>query len=124
MVCAVSVTGASMFGVRHVVEAVTMVSGWMRPHVVVIGMAAVATLLVVYGESINRLVKRRIRSLPWVVRLLIFVALCAFGYASVAVFLGRAAGRIFGQLNNLWLAPVVIVVFLIIGWIAEREGHV
>lgn len=124
MLAAVSVTSASVFGVRHVIEAVTMVSRWMRPHVMVIGMAAVATLLVVYGETINRFVKRRIKSLPWLVRLVVFVALCAFGYASVAVFLGRAAGRVFAHLNNMWLGPVVILVFLIIGFIAEREGHV
>ncbi|MBD3242943.1 MAG: DUF3392 family protein [Chitinivibrionales bacterium] len=113
-----------MFGIRHLTEALTMVSRWMRPHVVVIGMAAVATLLVVYGETINRFVKKRIRSLPWLMRLVIFMALCAFGYASVAVFLGRALGRVLAQLNNIWLAPIVVLVFLAIGFIAEREGHV
>lgn len=99
-------------------------SALIRPHVSLVGTAAVATVLVVYGATIHRVVRRHIKSLPWVVRVAVFVVLCAFGYASCAVFLGKVVGLLLAQLNGYWLAPSVVLLFTAIGILAERQGHV
>ena len=101
---------------------VVSLSTWVRPHLASLGTAAVATLLVLYGESVYRLVRRRTGRLPWVARLVVFVAVCAFGYAGAAVFAGHLVARLLGRLGDVWLAPVVGAVFLLIGVTAERRG--
>ncbi len=57
-------------------------AGIFRPYVRDIALAMVATCLVVFGDDLNRLVRRQISSLHFIWRTLIFIALCAFGYGA------------------------------------------
>lgn len=97
---------------------------WMHSHMNSITLALVATLLVIYGDQINNLVKRFLRPYPRFVRLLGFVVLCAFGYGLLTVLLTPVFAGWFSLVNTKWLAPLVVGAFFLVGWMAERKNHV
>ena len=53
---------------------------WMRPHIMLVAMAQVATLLTIYGDHINVVVRVLVKPYHFILRLAAFVALCTFGY--------------------------------------------
>lgn len=89
-----------------------------------IALALIATLLVIYGSEINGLIKRQVRNLPYLARLLSFVLMCAFGYGAATIFLTPLAAHWLGQLPTQWLFPAVLLIFLVVGWLAERKNQI
>ena len=105
----------------HMENPVVLVSEWMRPRLVTICMALAATLLIVYGNHLNRMVRHLVRRRHFAVRLLVFVLVCAFGYGLLTVFLGKVLAAGFGGLSNGLLSPVLIACYLLIGVLAEQK---
>lgn len=99
-------------------------SGWMRPHLLQISMAFVATLLVVYGNTINKAIKRHINHYSFFLRVTIFVTICAFGYGLIMVFTTPFLAKLLARLEKLYLSPVVILSFLAVGVLAERRNQI
>ncbi len=97
---------------------------WAHGHMDNITLALVATLLVVYGDHINRFVKQSLKPYPRILRVIAFVAMCAFGYGFLTVLLTPVLANWFGMVSIKWLAPLVAAAFLWIGWIAEKKNHV
>lgn len=93
-------------------------------HMDNITLALVATLLVVYGDHINRFVKKALRPYPRILRIIVFVMMCAFGYGFLTVLLTPVLANWFAMVSVKWLAPLVAAAFLWIGWIAEKKNHV
>lgn len=106
-----------------ITDAIRTVSGWMAPHLDQIGVAVMATLLVIYGAEVNTAVKKKVASWPFALRLAVFVALCAAGYGTIMILAAPLVADIFRQLDHIYLAPVVIFVFLLIGLAAERRNQ-
>ncbi len=99
-------------------------SSHIRPWLLQIAVAMLATLLVIYGQSINRMVKRHISSWHFVLRVLVFMLLCAFGYGALLVFCAPWLARAFASLGSVWLSPVVLLAFVVIGLLAERRNQI
>lgn len=110
--------------VSTLVSFIESLSRWMRPHVSHIAMALVATLLVIYGSSINQLIRTWIQKLHFLVRIAVFVLLCSFGYAYFTLWASGIARSYLQALDNRLLAPGVIALFIIIGVLAERRNHI
>jgi len=96
---------------------------WTRSNLGTITLAMAATILILYGNDINRMVKRKIRQWPFGFRLLTFIALCTFGYAVATVLAGAVLANLLGDLGDRMLLPAVILVFACIGLLAEHKGH-
>jgi uncharacterized membrane protein len=94
---------------------------WTQPHLHNITLALMATLLVIYGNDINRLVKSWLKSYPRLIRLIGFVLMCAFGYGALTVLLTPLLANWLTLLSVKWLAPMVVATFLLVGWLAERK---
>ncbi|SFX73532.1 DUF3392 domain-containing protein [Marinospirillum alkaliphilum] len=94
---------------------------WARSHMGNITLALIATLLVIYGDDINRFVKRQLKPYPRFVRLIGFVIMCAFGYGALTVLFTPVLAGWFSLVNVKWLAPLVVGIFLFVGWLAERK---
>lgn len=94
---------------------------WARSNMDNVTLALIATLLVIYGDDINHFVKRQLRPYPRLVRLIGFVLMCAFGYGALTVLLTPVLAGWFSLISIKWLAPIVVAVFLFIGWLAERK---
>ena len=97
------------------------VSQWMRPRLVTICTALVATVFIIYGGNLNRFVRSVVRRWHFMLRLLAFVLVCAFGYGFLTIFLGSVLARGLGGLTDGVLFPVVLVCFLIVGVLAEQK---
>lgn len=92
-----------------------------RPYVRDIALAMVATCLVVFGDDINRLVRRQIAHWHFVWRTLVFIVVCAFGYGALTLFLTPLVARQLALLNNLWLPWFCLLVFTLLGFLAQRK---
>lgn len=97
---------------------------WIRPHSDNIALALVATLLVVYGDEINRAVKQQLKPYPYIIRLVGFVVLCAFGYGALTVYATPVIEDLLRKVPGLYLAPVVMLLFLVVGLLAERRRQI
>lgn len=96
-------------------------SHWMRGYTSEIALAILATLLVIYGSSLNRAIKRNISQLHFLLRTAIFILVCLLGYGATLILLNPLLADVLGQLNNQTLAPVLILIFVFIGFLADRS---
>ena len=102
-------------------DLIVTLSRWSRSHLYDISLAIMATMLVLFGPGINAWVQRSTASMNFILRTLIFVLLCAVGYGLVIVFVTPMLGKGLGHFNNFTLAPVLILVFFVIGILADRN---
>jgi hypothetical protein len=102
-------------------DLIVTLSRWSRSHLYDISLAIMATLLVLFGPGINAWVQRSTASMNFILRTLIFVLLCAVGYGLVIVFVTPLLAKGLGHFNNFTLAPVLILVFFVIGILADRN---
>ena len=84
----------------------------------------IATVLAIFGQDLNRWVRTKTRDLHFIFRTLIFVFLCAVGYAWLTFKAAPHLAWLFRQLP-IRLTPVaVIAVFVILGIMAERKRKI
>jgi len=107
-----------------ITHSISECSRYLRPHISYISMAIVATLLVIYGEGINRFIRGHIKKIHFLFRITIFVALCSAGYAAASIWLSKIIARYLYALDNTLLAPGVLLIFIGIGVLAERRNHI
>ncbi|WP_070333120.1 DUF3392 domain-containing protein [Pseudomonas aeruginosa] len=105
----------------YALDLIATLSRWSRSHLSDISLAIMATLLVLFGPAINAWVQQRIGSLNFVFRTLLFVLICAVGYGLEMVFVTPWLAKGLGYFNNYTLAPVLLLVFFVIGMIADRS---
>lgn len=96
-------------------------SGLIRVHLDMVSMSLIATTIFLYGEEIHGLVKRQIEGCPFLLRILILILVCAFGYGAITVACTRLCRQLLSFLDSSYLSPVVLGLFLIIGVLAERK---
>ncbi len=98
-------------------------SGWVRPHISPIAVTLVATLLVIFGGDINRAVQELIRKLHFVLRVAVFMAVCAFGYGALMNFVAPLIAHGLHLTGEMWMGLAVVFAFFIVGLIAERRRY-
>ena len=103
---------------------VERLSQFMREYLRQISVALIATVLALYGGYINDAVKSLLKNYHFIVRFMVFVLLCAFGYGALSIYAAKFARMLLGELDNLWLAPVIVVSFLVIGLLAEHKKKI
>lgn len=99
-------------------------SQWLYPWLDEISMAVMATLLVIYGETVNRLLKRQISGLHFLLRTIIFILLCTFGYGALLIYLTPILTKLLASLGMIYLGPLVVAVFITLGMIAEKKNRI
>ena len=109
---------------EHLTSAVAGLSELIRPYCFQVATAIVATLLFLYGESINRRIRILLRNKPFVLRVSIFIVVCAFGYGALTVACAALFARLLNQLSAIVLAPTVLLAFVVVGVLAERERKI
>lgn len=86
-----------------------------------IGLAMASTLLVIYGNDINRFFRRHIRTWTFTCRLIFFVCLCAFGYGIAVIYSSRVLSKFLSSLNQWEFLGVTVGFFLLLGILAEKK---
>lgn len=97
---------------------------FLRLHMNSIAVGIVATVLMIYGSSINSFFKKITKSIPFLGRFALFIVLCSAGYA----FLSSQAVRFFkyfliGQ-KDLPLIGIVAGAFVVLAIMAYHGKDV
>ena len=95
-------------------------SQWLRPYSGEMAVAFVATLLVIYGDAINRTVRIFVKPYPMVLRISAFVALCTIGYGTLTVWGSGQVKDLMVSIPDMMFAPIMLAAFIMLGFLAER----
>lgn len=93
---------------------------YMRPHNKEIALAMVATLLVIFGDTINDVVRMLVKGHHILLRIGVFVALCTFGYGALSVWLTPVLDQFLLTLAPTAYIAVIVGGFFMVGLLAER----
>jgi hypothetical protein len=103
-----------------ITELLLQAHAWLKPYSMQLAVAFVATLLVIYGDAINKTVRVFVKPYPFVVRIMAFVVLCTLGYGALTVWGSAQVHKLIHQIPAVFFAPVVLTAFIILGALAER----
>ncbi|MCH8475102.1 MAG: DUF3392 domain-containing protein [Opitutales bacterium] len=101
-----------------------LISEYLRPHTGTIAFSIMATILIIYGNDINRSIKKHIQQYAFPIRVAIFVAVCAFGYGYATMLLARLLATGFSHLTDLQLLAALLTLFIALGFMAERKRYI
>lgn len=93
---------------------------WLRPYSGQMSVALVATVLVIYGDTINKAVRVFVKPYPFVLRISAFVLLCTLGYGTLTVWGAAQVSGAMQKIPNVYFAPAIVMAFFILGFLAER----
>ena len=101
---------------------------WLARHaharLTPISFGIIATVLAIVGQDLNRWVRSRTRDLHFIIRTLIFVFLCAVGYGWLTLKVAPYLGWLFRQLPFRLVPAAIVIVFVMLGIIAERKRKI
>lgn len=100
------------------------ISDWLRPHTSDIAMAQVATLLVIYGDGINTMIKNSLADFHMLLRFAIYVVICAFGYGALTVTASNKLASFLYSLSPNIFPFAVIGGFIFIAFLAQKVKHI
>ena len=96
---------------------------FMGHYISDISLALVATCLVVYGDQLNKVIKRLVHHWHFLARVLAFIFMCTFGYGLLTVWLQPWLETGLRHIPGLYLPSFVIAIFCFLGVMAERKRH-
>ena len=109
-----------------ITEILVRFSNWIdaKNFLLEISLAQIATILVVYGGEMARYFRDLLKKNPFFIRVTGFILLNAFGIGVATVFGGRLLTKFYSHLSPVIRMPVIFVVFLLIGILAERKKQI
>jgi hypothetical protein len=103
-------------------DAILEIASWMKDYSNEIVLSIVATLLVIYGDAIMKLVKRQIGGLNKFVKISIFIGFCGFGFSFLTGFASPIVSDWLASIDSILLPFVVVSIFYILGYLAQRKS--
>ncbi len=95
-------------------------AAYLKPYSMQMAVALVATLLVIYGNVINRTVRALVKPYPAILRISAFVLLCTVGYGALTVWCADQLRVLIGMIPDVIFGPVMAAAFITVGILAER----
>ena len=105
-------------------ELCVMASKAMRPYLPQISVAISATCFAIYGGDVHEWIKGCVKGYHFLLRLLAFVFLAAFGYGALSLALAHFLGLLLTAMSDVLLAPALVVALVAIGILAEEKNHI
>lgn len=93
-------------------------------HLHAISIAVIASLLVIYGSDINRFIKRLVGGSHFVIRLGIFMLVCAVGYGLATILLAELLRNALVMIPRQYLVLSIIGIFGLLGLLADSRRQV
>ena len=103
-------------------DLILQISAWMKGYLNEIVLSIVATLLVIYGDAIMRVVKQQIGSLKLFLRFTLFVAFCAFGFSFLTSMATPFIGSWLAHADPILLPFIIVLIYYLVGYLALRKG--
>ncbi|MEE4179921.1 DUF3392 domain-containing protein [Pseudomonas viridiflava] len=104
-----------------VLDLLATVSRWSRSNLSEIALALVGCLLVLFGSDVKGWLEQRVGSMAGALRIPIMALLCTAGSGLALIYATPWVVRGLSQFNNYSLAPVLLVVLVLIGVVADRK---
>ncbi|BAP42698.1 DUF3392 domain-containing protein [Pseudomonas sp. 21LCFQ02] len=104
-----------------VLDLLATVSRWSRSNLSEIALALVGCLLVLFGADIKGWVEQRVGSMSSAIRVPLIALACTIGSGAALIYATPWVVKGLSQFNNYSLAPVLLVVLVLIGVIADRK---
>lgn len=99
-------------------------SNLFQPYIAEVAMTMVATLLVVYGDVVNKHIKRMLSPYHFVIRTGVFVVICAFGYGAFILFVTPFVKQLIQMIPAMYLGITLTCSFLVLGYLAENRRYI
>lgn len=100
------------------------ITNFLRLHLHDIAISMIATLLVMFGSDINRFIRQLVKKQHFLVRLGIFVLVCAIGYGVATIFLADVLLKTLAAIPRQFLALSIVVIFILLGLTAETRKQI
>ncbi|MBI1372124.1 MAG: DUF3392 family protein [Phycisphaera sp.] len=100
------------------------VTDFASQHVDHIALAIIGTVLVLYGHELETLIKKHVKGYHFVVRTLIFIGICAFGFGLITVLLAEWLTALLTHVDPIYLLPFALATFIGLGILAERKRFI
>jgi hypothetical protein len=97
---------------------------WTRPYQFQAAMAIIATLLVIFGDDINKAIKKLFVKQHFIVRCCAFILICAFGYGLLTVWLTSWLSSQLSSIPDLYIFPSITGIFITLGVYAQKQRHI
>ena len=97
---------------------------WFRSDQYQCALAIIATILVIFGNDINNVIKHLVRKQHFIIRTLVFIVVCAIGYGLATVWLTGLLSQQLAKIPNLYIVPVVSLIFVALGLYAQKQRHI
>ncbi|MBA1230234.1 DUF3392 domain-containing protein [Pseudomonas viridiflava] len=104
-----------------ILDLLATVSRWSRSNLSEIALALVGCLLVLFGSDVKGWLEQRVGSMAGALRIPIMALLCTVGSGLALIYATPWVVRGLSQFNNYSLAPVLLVVLVLIGVVADRK---
>jgi len=105
-----------------VLDLLSNVSRWSRGNLSEISLALVGCVLVLFGTDIKSTVEQRLGSLTGALRVPAMAALVLVGSGAALIHATPWVEKGLAQFNNYALPPVLLVVLVLLGVVADRRS--
>lgn len=99
-------------------------SSWAKPYTKEISFSFVATLLVIYGDKINAVIRKGTSQYQYFMRVFVFVLVSGFGYGMATSYLAKIVGKTLYWKTGSFLGVIVLSIFFLLGALADKKNHV
>jgi hypothetical protein len=105
----------------QLLDVLSMVSRWCRGNLSEIALALVGCVLVLFGAQVKAWGEQKIGSMGGILRIPMMALGCAVGSGAALIYLTPWVLKGLQQFSNYSLAPVLLVVLVLIGVVADRK---
>ncbi len=94
---------------------------WITPYINDISLALVATILVIYGDKLNQVLKRFVSNWTFLARVSAFILMCTFGYGLLTVWIQPFVQTALLNIALMYRPAFIVSCFVLLGVLAERR---
>ena len=107
---------------NFILELINSGSELIRPELEFVALAITVTLLIIFGPTLNSIITKRLTRFNRVVRILLFSLVCLFVYGLLLRGFNVLWVKFLEQFNDDFLFPFVVVLFIILGTLTEKNS--
>jgi hypothetical protein len=105
-------------------QALIKLSRLLQPYNYHVAMTIMATVLVVFGDVLNKKIKRLLLGYHFLIRTFVFVLICAFGYGAIIVFCTPYLKDVIMLVPLSYRGISIILAFLLLGYLADNRRYI
>jgi|TARA_R110002012_G_scaffold242119_1_gene416502 hypothetical protein len=105
-------------------DALATLTRWASPYYSEIAMTIVATVLVIYGDILNKKIKHILSPYHFIIRTSVFVLICAFGYGALVIFTTPHVKLTLMMIPSMYRGLCIVSLFLLLGYLAEHRRYI